>query len=55
MITFLIPHKSLKTAALPLFKASIDDIESVTGADFLSQLPDDIETELESEVTRTMW
>jgi endonuclease G len=34
---------------------SVDDIEQVTGLDFLHELPDDLEADVEAHVPRTMW
>ena len=53
-LSFLIPHKALKTVALGRFIASIDQIEKVTGIDFLSGLDDKLEGKIESQ-TSSMW
>ena len=53
-LSFLIPHRALKTASLGLFRSSIDEIEKVTGIDFLSGIDDDAEEQIESKVS-PMW
>ena len=53
-LSFLIPHRALKTASLSKFRTSIDQIEKVTGIDFLSGLEDTIENRIESQVS-AMW
>ena len=54
VLSFLIPHRALKTASLSKFRTSIDQIEKVTGIDFLSGLEDTIENRIESQVS-AMW
>jgi len=53
-ISFLVPHNASSTD-LREFVTSIDEIESVTGNDFLKGLPDHIEEELESEYVTGSW
>jgi endonuclease G len=54
-IAYLIPHQKLKTAQLDKYLVSIDDIESITGLDFLSTLQDVTEFDVESETARRQW
>ena len=45
------PHKSIpRDVDLSDYLTSIDEIEDETGLDFLSELEDDLEDEIESEV-----
>lgn len=53
-LSFLIPHRAIKTASLSKFRTSIDQIEKATGIDFLSDLEDKIENRIESQVS-AMW
>jgi endonuclease G len=53
-LSFIIPHQSLKTASLGRFISSIDEIEAITGIDFLSSLEDPVEAEIERSVS-AMW
>ena len=53
-LSFLIPHRVLKTGSLGRFRMSIDQIEKVTGIDFFSGLEDEIEDRLESQIS-AMW
>ena len=53
-LSFLLPHRDLKTASLVLFRSSIDEIEKVTGIEFLSGIDDDAEEQIESNVS-PMW
>jgi endonuclease G len=46
------------TDAIKMFKQkiiSIDDLEAKTGIDFFCNLPDDIESQVESTVDKTYW
>lgn len=54
-IGFLIPHKPLKTDQLNNYFESIDAIESKSGLDLLSSLPDDIEGDLEVIKAAKQW
>ena len=54
LLSFLVPHRALKTASLSSFGSSIDEIEKVTGIDFLSGIDDDAEEQIESKVS-PMW
>jgi endonuclease G, mitochondrial len=53
-ISFLIPHRPLHTSQLDRFRTSIDEIEFVSGIDFLMGLDDDLEALLEKSVSK-MW
>jgi endonuclease G len=51
VIAFRMPHKSIpRDVDLSDYLVSIDDIEGETGLDFLHELEDDLEDEIESEV-----
>ncbi|MBA6155984.1 DNA/RNA non-specific endonuclease [Tenacibaculum sp. S7007] len=53
-IAFLVPHKE-SNKPLYYFVVSIDDIEQKTGIDFFPDLPDTIETKLESSTSYKNW
>jgi endonuclease G len=53
-IAFLIPHEASEKG-LYQFVVSINDIEKITGIDFFSKLPDDLEDELESSNSYIDW
>ncbi len=53
-IAFLVPHKE-SNKPLYDFIVSIDDIEHKTGIDFFPELPDTIETKLESSTNYKNW
>jgi len=54
MIGFLLTNKK-QSGDLSSYAVSIDKIESLTGIDFFSELPDNIEEELESKVVLKNW
>lgn len=53
-IGFLIPNGTIK-GGMQAYAVSVDSIEAVTGHDFFSALPDDIENEIESQVNFNRW
>ena len=53
-IAFLIPHEESEKG-LYKFTTSIDEIENLTGIDFFSKLPDDLEQELEKSSSYSKW
>lgn len=53
-IAFLIPHEASEKG-LYQFVTSIDEIERLTGIDFFSKLPNDIENNLEKSNSYTNW
>ncbi len=53
-IAFLVPHKE-SNKPLYSFVVSIDEIEQKTGIDFFPELPDTIETKLESSTSYKNW
>lgn len=53
-IAFLIPHED-SNKNLYKFVTSIDEIETLTGIDFFSQLPDDIENKIEKSNSYNNW
>ena len=51
VLAFRMPHKTIARGAnLSEYLVSIDDVEGETGINFLHELDDDIEEEIESEV-----
>lgn len=54
MIAFLMPHEDSKQ---PLYKfvVSVDEVETLTGIDFFSELEDSIENKLEASATYKDW
>ena len=56
VLAFLYPHKAI---ARPYrhanYLVSVDKIESMTGLDFLTSLPDDTEDKLEKQVPVKVW
>ena len=54
MIGFLLSNRK-QSGNLSSYALSVDKIESITGIDFFSQLPDNIENELESKVLLKKW
>ena len=54
MIGFILPHRSDRKA-LSCFAVTVDQVETVTGLDFFSELPDELEERLEAEVDINLW
>lgn len=54
VISFLLPNRKPQKK-LELFKLSIDQIEKVTGLDFLSNLEDELEEKIEKESSIGLW
>ena len=54
MLAFLIPHQETSQSIYD-FVVSVDSIEQLTGTDFFSQLPDDLEEDLERATNRSGW
>ncbi|BAO55432.1 DNA/RNA non-specific endonuclease [Nonlabens marinus S1-08] len=54
ILSFLVPHAKTDRS-INDFKVSVDHIEELTGIDFFSQLPDDIEIRIESTYDATGW
>jgi endonuclease G len=54
MIGFLMTNAKL-SGKLSSYAISVDRIEEITGIDFFSELPDDIENDLESKVVSKNW
>ena len=52
---FLIPHTNVSGLSLADYLTSIDEVEKVTGFDFFSELPDEIEDELEMKISPSIW
>ncbi len=54
VLAFLMPHKeSIKP--LTSFLVSVDSLEELTGIDFFSKLPDDVEINIEKKVNKNGW
>ena len=45
----------MKVNQEPLGLNSVDQVERITGLDFFSQLPDDVENEIESNYNLNQW
>lgn len=54
MIAFLIPNENSENA-LQNYVVTVDSLESLTGIDFFSELPDSIENHLESSINLSLW
>ena len=54
MIGFLVPHKD-SNKPLYSFVVPVDEIEKMTGIDFFSALPDDLENKLEANKGYKNW
>ena len=54
VLAFLMPHKE-SNQPLYEFVVSVDEVESLTGIDFFTELPDDIEERLESSSSYKGW
>jgi endonuclease G len=54
-IAFTLPNKSTPTSELPSFINTVDEVETKTGLDFLSELSDQVETLVESARAEAMW
>lgn len=52
---FLVPNAEHEGKEYERFATSIDEVEKRTGLNFLSALPDTVETEVESRIFRTPW
>ncbi len=55
VLAFLIPQTVRGDEAYAQFLVSVDAVEQATGLDFLSDLPDDIETRVEAETPAATW
>ena len=53
-IAFVVKHEA-SDAGLQTFAISVDDLENITGLDFFHALPDDIETDIESNLCLKCW
>lgn len=54
-ISFIIPHMRVLTSELSRYLVSIDQVERITGLDFLDRVDDLKENEIESRRPREMW
>ena len=54
-ISFIIPHTRVLTSELSRYLVSIDQVEKLTGLDFLDRLEDSEEAEIERRLPRGMW
>lgn len=54
MIGFILPPRSDRKV-LSCFAVTVDQVEAVTGLDFFSELPDELEERLEAEVDINLW
>jgi endonuclease G len=53
-IAFVMPNRAI-TEPLSSFAVSIDQVETLTGLDFFSKLPDDVEALVEAQKSSTDW
>ena len=54
-ISFIIPHTRVLTSELSRYLVSIDQVEKLTGLDFLDRLGDSKEARIEKHSARNMW
>lgn len=54
-IAFMLPNSKAKKELLPTFIVDIKEVERLTGLDFLADLDDDKEDELETKRPSTLW
>ncbi len=54
-LALVVPHEDAKTANLPSYVNTVRYIEELTGINFFSELPDDIEDELETRLPESDW
>lgn len=54
-VAFIIPHVSLPTDELENFIVTIDQVEELSGLDFLNELDDALENALEAESRLSVW
>jgi endonuclease G, mitochondrial len=54
-IAFLLPNEALFGKRINNYVVPIDEVERITGIDFFSKLPDDIEAKLEAESSWEAW
>lgn len=55
ILAFIIPQDVMGNEPPSRFLTSVDRIESETGLDFLSQLPDELENAIEAETAKALW
>lgn len=53
-IGFIVPNEAVK-GGMQACAVSVDSVEAVTGHDFFSALPDDIEDVIESQINFNRW
>lgn len=55
ILAFLMPQDPQDIESLDIFLVTVDDLEQVTGLDFFSELPDELENKVEVESTVHVW
>jgi endonuclease G len=55
VIAFLMPHQEAARRQLEAYLVSVDEIERLTGLDFFSALPDEVENDLEASIATGLW
>lgn len=55
VLAFIMPNENLAGHELREYLVSIDEIEALTGLDFLSNLPDDVERTVEALEPTAIW
>jgi len=48
-------NKKLKTSDLPKYITTVDEVETLTGLDFLSEIDDNVETVIEGTKQPRLW
>lgn len=54
-IAFIMPNQDASLEKPEVYACSIDEVEKITGMDFFSELPDELEKEVESKFDATQW
>lgn len=55
VLAFILPNENLSGRNINEFLTSVDEIERLTGLNFLKKLPDQIENEVEALTAKEIW
>lgn len=55
VLAFIIPQDTPTQARIESYLTSVDEVERETGLDFLADLPDDVENQIEAQRPTTLW
>ena len=55
ILAFIMPRDIKRKGDLLDYLVTVDDIENATGLDFMAELPDGVESELESRTEEKIW